>query len=277
MARRDVPKVLQNSLYDNFVQSYGFGIPISNVTEDVMLKGWEIYSELPKGLGVQASIYTREPYYKFERKANDPEVLYRYCARDSSVTIEICEQQDSILTGSGLQHYHINVQMLNPLLYMELRGIKYDQNKVNTKLKETNEEITQVGEALNQIAGTELRGAKGSLSSKRLATALYTKLGYPPQYKKEFGRRSDKLTTDIEALLTLRKRQPTIGFSTESSSIDTLKELLRHSILSATLTDVSGAVTMWWEQKRDALLVTHPRPEPEPTSKQSPKNSARTI
>jgi hypothetical protein len=115
------------------VQSYGFGIPISNVTEDVMLKGWEIYSELPKGLGVQASIYTREPYYKFERKANDPEVLYRYCARDSSVTIEICEQQDSILTGSGLQHYHINVQMLNPLLYMELRGIKYDQNKVNTQ------------------------------------------------------------------------------------------------------------------------------------------------
>jgi uracil-DNA glycosylase family 4 len=212
MSRRDVPKVLQNSLYDNFVLSYGFGIPITPVVEDVMLKGWEIYSELPKALGVQASIYTREPYYKFERKADDPEVLYRYCARDSSVTIEICEQQDSILTGSGLQHYRTNVQMLNPLLYMELRGIKYDQNKVNTKLKETNEEVAQVGEALNQIAGTELRGAKGSLSSKRLATALYDKLGYPRQYKKEFGRKTNKLTTDIEALLTLRKRQPNDKF-----------------------------------------------------------------
>lgn len=212
MARRDVPKVLQNSLYDNFVLSYGFGIPIRNVVEDTMLKGWEIYSELPKGLGVQASIWTREPYYKFERKSDDSDILYRYCAKDSAVTLEICQNQDSVLEGAGLTHYHANVSMLNPLLYMELRGIKYDQENVRKKLAETNEEIKRVGDDLCQIAGTELRGAKGSLSAKRLASALYDKLGYPKQYKKEMGRRTDKLTTDIEALLTLRKRQPNDRF-----------------------------------------------------------------
>jgi uracil-DNA glycosylase family 4 len=212
MARRDVPKVLQHSLYDNFVLSYGFGIPITPVVEDVMLKGWEIYSELQKALGVQASIWTREPYYKYQRKSDEPETLYSYCGRDSSVTIEICETQDNVLQGAGLVHYRKNVEMLNPLLYMELRGIKYDQNKVKQSLESTTKEVAQVGEALNQIAGTELRGSKGSLSAKRLGTALYDKLGYPPQYKKEFGRKTDKLTTDIEALLTLRKRQPNDKF-----------------------------------------------------------------
>ena len=143
MARRDVPKVLQNSLYDNFVLSYGFGILIRNVVEDTMLKGWEIYSELPKGLGVQASIWTREPYYKFERKSDDSDILYRYCAKDSTVTLEICQNQDRFWKF-GLTHYHKN-EMLNRL-YMELRGIKYDQENVKKNLlkqmKKSNELAT---------------------------------------------------------------------------------------------------------------------------------------
>lgn len=212
MARTDVPKVLQNSLYDNFVLSYGYGIPIRNVAEDTMLKGWEIYCELPKALGTQATIWTREPYYKFERKTDNPDVLYTYCARDSAVTIEVCQNQDNVLNGRGLRHYRTNVSMLNPLLYMELRGIKYDQENVSRKLKETQTEIAGIGESLCQLAGTELRGAKGSLSPKRLTKVLYDDKGYPKQFKKERGRKTDKLTTDVEALLTLRRRHPTDKF-----------------------------------------------------------------
>ena len=222
MARRDVPKVLQNSLYDNFVLSYGFGIPIFNVTEDVMLKGWEVYSELPKGLATQASIWTRQPVWKYmiayskkerERRAKagvsqreESENKYKACAIDSAVTIEICNAQDNVLEGAGLLHYRKNVEMLNPLLYMELRGIKYDQDNVKAELNTTRAEIATVGESLCQISGTELRGAKGSLSSQRLARVLYEVKGYPKQFKKEHGRKTAKLTTDIEALLTLRKK-----------------------------------------------------------------------
>src|SRR4030095_9120720 len=117
MERRDVPKVLQNSLYDCFVLAYGFGIHVRNVVEDTMLKGWEIYCELPKALGVQASIWTREPYYKFQRKSDNPETLYTYCARDSAVTLEVCNNQDNVLGGEALAHYRKNINMLNPLLY----------------------------------------------------------------------------------------------------------------------------------------------------------------
>ena len=207
MERHDVPKVLQNSLYDNFVLSYGFGIQIRNVVEDTMLKGWEIYCELPKALGVQASIWTREPYYKFERKSDNPETLYKYCARDSAVTIEIASNQDNVLQGQALEHYRTNVKMLNPLLYMELRGIKYDTEKVKNKLETRKKEISEIGEALCQIAGTELRGPKGSLVPQRLVKVMYDNGKYPKQFRKERGKKTDKLTTDVEALLTLLKKQ----------------------------------------------------------------------
>jgi uracil-DNA glycosylase family 4 len=208
MFRKDVPKVLQNSLYDNFVLSFAFGIPIRNVVEDTMLKGWEVYCELPKGLATQTSIWTREPFYKADRKSDNAETFFEYCAKDSAVTLEICNAQDNVLTGQSLQHYRKNVEMLNPLLYMELRGIKYDQENVTKELEATRKEFDEVGNRLCETGGTELRGPKGSLSAKRLAQCLYVDKKYPPQYKKEFGRKTDELTTDVEALLHLRKKLP---------------------------------------------------------------------
>lgn len=226
MGRTNVPKVLQNSLYDNFVLSYAFGIPIRGVVEDTMLKGWEVYCELPKGLGTQASIWTRQPYYKSDRKSDDGETFFRYCAMDSAVTLEICESQDNALTLPANGHYRKNVEMLNPLLFMELRGIKYDQENVSRLLKENQKEISVVAEDLNTFAGRELRGAKGSLSSKRLADCLYSEKGYPPQYKKEQGRKTEKLTTDVEAILNLRRKLPGDEF---------LNGILRHRHLEGIL------------------------------------------
>lgn len=224
MWRMDVPKVLQNSLYDKFVLAYGYGIIVRNIRDDVMLKGWEVYSELRKGLSTQASIWTREPHWKDEEMYESTgEALAQGCARDTSVTLEISIAQDSYFSGHsqenpstlrrlGQAHYIKNLEMLNPLLYMELRGIRYDQENVRKELEKTKIDIALVAEALNIRAGAELRGAKGSLSAKRLADVLYSKLGYPPQFKKEEGRKTEKLTTDVEALLSLRRKMPNDSF-----------------------------------------------------------------
>lgn len=248
MGRADVPKVLQNSLYDNFVLSYGFGILIRNVVEDTMLKQWEVYCELPKGLGTICSIWTREPYYKAERKSDDSEVYFQYCAKDSAITLEACNAMDSALTFAGEQHYRKNVEMLNPLLFMELKGINYDQESVSKKLEETQIDILSVGQRLCEISGGELRGAKGSLSSAKLASCLYqltpsfTGTGkkktqvvwrnspYPPQFKKEAGRKTEKLTTDVEAILNLRKK---------FSGDDFLNGILRHRHLEGIIETLS--------------------------------------
>lgn len=208
MYRKDVPKVLQNSLYDNFVLGYGYGIPIRGVVEDTMLKGWEIFCELPKGLGTQASIWTREPFYKMERKTTDLEVYYQYCAKDSAVTLEICNAQDSALPPDSLSHYRFNMDLLQPFLFMETKGIRYNGKRAAELLVQKREEIAACAKRLEDHAGRSLRGDKGSLSSKKMAHTLYEVLKYPPQYKKEKGRRTTKLTTDIEALLALKKTAP---------------------------------------------------------------------
>jgi len=62
-----IPKIFQNGLYDRFVLQFSYGITVRGCVEDTMLKSWELYPELPKGLGFLASIFTNEPYWKEER------------------------------------------------------------------------------------------------------------------------------------------------------------------------------------------------------------------
>lgn len=184
LSRRDVPKVLQNSLYDRFVLAYGYRMEIRNVTEDTMLKQYEIYSELPKGLGTIASIWTREPHYKFERKTDDPKVFHEYCIKDSCVTLEASLAMDGALTSEAERHYKFNMSMLDPLMYMELRGIQYDSTTANNELAVVKAALAECRSRLALRAGYDLCGAKGSISSVKLKKCLYQEKGYPMQLKK---------------------------------------------------------------------------------------------
>ena len=204
--RIDVPKVLQNSLYDRFVLAYGFRMLIRSVVEDTMLKTWEIYPELPKGLGTQASIWTREPYYKHDRKTDDANVLYRYCAKDAAVTLEACRAQDGAISPNALRHYKFNMDLLSPLLYMELRGIRYDKTAASAELATVKAALSEAATRLEVRAGYSLTGAKGGLSATKLKRCLYSEKGYPEQ---KTGRGpAARVTTDVEALLKLAKKFP---------------------------------------------------------------------
>lgn len=205
-----IPKVLQNSLYDRFVLAYGYRMLIRNVVEDTMVKQWEIYPELPKGLGTIASIWTREPAYKFERKTDDQETFWKYCIKDSCVTLEACLAQDSALTSLARRHYSFNVDLLSPLLYMELRGIKYDRETAAVELGQVKAALAECATRLTLRAGYSLNGAKGSISSTKLKKCLYQEKGYPEQKK---GRgETAKVSTDVEALLKLSKKFPNDPF-----------------------------------------------------------------
>lgn len=192
------PKVLQNSLYDRFVLAYSFNILIRNVKYDTMLMHWELYSEMKKSLGVQASIYTREPYYKSDRKSNDLRTFFEYCCKDSAVTLEIQRKLVGTLRNADLAHCQFNHALLNPLLYMELRGIRYDEKGANDKRIALTDEIRIVQAKVDSIAGTPLN-VKSTVQKKRF---LYTTLGLPEQHKRGTG----AVTTNDEALLKLWKQ-----------------------------------------------------------------------
>lgn len=134
-----VPFIWQNGLYDRFVLHYGHRMPVRNNPADIMLKHWELNSELSKGetsgdrtkkglnIGLQASIYLNRPYWKGDRSSSDDDTFLRYNARDAMVTKEIDTYLDGCLTAScSRRHYQMNVELLNPLLYIELKGMRYD-------------------------------------------------------------------------------------------------------------------------------------------------------
>lgn len=223
MYRVDVPKTLQNGLYDAFVMGFGYRILIRNQWEDTMLKGWELYPELPKTLGVQASIWTRQPNWKDElmsysaakkKKLQAAGIdtrrnTLRGCCIDSAVTSEIARAQQVAIAKKpeAQKHYRFNMGLLRPLLYMEFHGIKYDIEGAKDQLAQT---IVEISESKSRLAarsgGHDLYGKTGSFSTQKLANFLYKVLGLPPQYKKLHGRNTDKLTTDTESLLNLIKK-----------------------------------------------------------------------
>lgn len=153
-----VPKVLQNGLYDRFVLAYTYGILIRGISDDTMLKGWEAYCELPKALALQVSLYTLEPYYKDERTTDDWEEFWLYSGKDSCVTLEISNTQDTLpeLRGRSKEHYLFNVAMQDPLLYMELRGLNYDSTVAGQERARVNTEINTLQHNVNKVAGTSL-------------------------------------------------------------------------------------------------------------------------
>ena len=125
LADPTIPKILQNALYDTFVLQFGHNIPVRGVVDDIMLAHWELMCEMPKSLAFQASIYTREPYWKAERESEDRHTRLLYAAKDSAVTYEIRNVLRSRLTGTALTHYLFNLSLLEPILYMEMRGMRY--------------------------------------------------------------------------------------------------------------------------------------------------------
>lgn len=160
-----IPKVLQNSLYDRFVLAYLYKLLISNVSYDTMLGHWELYCELPNNLGFQASIYTNEPYWKEERLDEDITVRELYCCKDSAVTEEIRQVQTPLLLSDTRiwNHFQFNVRLLNPILFMELRGLKYDSAAAAKARAEKQKEFFAKQHDLNLLSGRHFVGTRASL------------------------------------------------------------------------------------------------------------------
>ena len=161
-----VRKIWQNGLYDRFVLHYGHGIRSVNNDDDIMLRHWELNSELSKGennedkrkaglnLAIQTSIYTKQPYYKGDYSSQDDKTFWEYNGMDACVTKEINDVIAKCLTAPCSQkHYRLNVSLLNPLLYMEIRGIRYDVAKALSRRQALQSQLYAAQARLNGLTG----------------------------------------------------------------------------------------------------------------------------
>lgn len=224
-----VKKVWQNGLYDRFCLQYGHNIPVLGNEDDIMLKHSELYCELEKSLAVQASLYTHEPFYKAERKSQDIRTYWTYNGKDSCVTKEIDEVTEPLLDDRSRSHYRFNHDLLNPILYMELRGMRYDTDRAVKRRREVLDRMYEKQFELDSIAGT---GHKCSNSTEAMLairdTMCYKRDGvtvkaeFRDDYQRavELGQRVGTVEAKNGELSTLLKRHLNVD------SIPQLKQFL---------------------------------------------------
>lgn len=202
MARDDLPKILQNCVYDYFVLAFKFQIHLANIIVDTMVSGWEIYPELPKGLGTQTAIWTREPYYKFQRKIDHAVTHWKYCCTDACVTYEIAERHLEVLGNASLDHFKFNMALLPAINYMQLRGMAFNLSRAKELTLLTQAKQDEIQLRINLAAGKSVNVN----SPKQLSNILYNEKHFPKQHPKKGGKVDrTKTTTNIDALLEINR------------------------------------------------------------------------
>ena len=200
-----IPKLFQNGSYDVFVLYWVFGFLVRNHCCDTMLSGWEHYPEFPKALGFQASLWTKEPYWKFERKTDDQDTFLRYCGKDAAITLAIHLAQIEAFTPAQRKYYEFNCAILPILTYAQMRGIRWDKQAA----KEMSAEYgVKLAESLTRLRVTAQNNDFNANSAIQVCNFLYNKCGFPTQYKVEGGRKTNKRTADKLSLLKLLKKYP---------------------------------------------------------------------
>lgn len=184
----------QNFNYDrDKIRRLGF--IIRHLKSDIMMKAQALDPEMPKSLGFNTSIRTREPYYKdegmYEGSYSD---LFIGNARDACVTKEIDEVTEKELEFIKQDKYYYNFLMKLPEFYLgiEEQGFRLDTEQSKALLKKYIKWSEDIKYQLFKLTGQQLNYN----SPKQVSELLYGVWGY----KDRGGAGEEELT----ALLNLQ-------------------------------------------------------------------------
>lgn len=191
-------KIAQNANFDMFFLRTTVGIKVNNLWMDTMNAHHCVYPELPKALALLCSIYTDQPYYKDMIRGD----IYHYNCLDAMVTYECAMKIEGQLKEFGThKFYHEHVHpLIQPLLDMQIRGVRVDMKKKTVAAEGTREDIKISQKKLDDAVGHDLNVN----SPKQMKAFLYDELGLPPVISRKTG----KITTDETALKKLTKAYP---------------------------------------------------------------------
>lgn len=224
-----INKVGQNLMFDLSFLLMQNSIVSQGRFDDTMIAQAILYPDFPKGLDFQTSIYTEEPYYKDEGKIwKNPDIdkltFWRYNAKDAAVTMEIMENHDIELDKQGNRNaYEKMIKLLNPMIFMQVQGIKANLTKLKQTKIEVDAQVDQLQLELNTLCGKELNVA----SSKQCQVYFYVELGIKPYMSKGV------VTTDDKAMQRIA-RAKAAGWR-EAQLVKQIRELRK---LSSTYLDI---------------------------------------
>lgn len=194
----EVRKVAHNGNYDCAWLEKTLGIKVRGLWVDTMAAFHVLYPELPKSLAFLCSIYTNQPYYKYQRKAGDMDVHFRYNALDCSVTADCLGQILDELKEAGLEGFYERRvhSLIQPLHEMEMIGVKFNAELRNVMRRQYRLDIASLSTMLETEVGHPLNTA----SHPQMIKWLYEELKLPHKRKRNKESGKITLTADEDAL-----------------------------------------------------------------------------
>lgn len=199
----DIRKCAQNGMYDVEFLFRTMGIKTVNFNFDTMLAFHVLQLELEKGLDFMVSVYTDHPYYKHQIKSSSMDDYFVYNATDACLTMEIALKLEKELHDEGLFEFYCSYvhSLVDPLLDMQYRGIKFDYLRRNSIKKRYQESVAILQRNLDKDVGYPLNVN----SPKQMKEWLYGKkgLGLKEKTKKRKGTGEITVAADEEAIKDL--------------------------------------------------------------------------
>lgn len=183
---------------------------------DTMLAQHVLFPGSPKDLWYLASMHCE--YYRiwespekfWERPITSYPTIWEYNCLDCVNTYEVMVSQRRALAGTNLlpQFEFQMGRLFHPVMKMQLRGVRVNEEKKRPILKELETVVSTLTKEAEFLAGMPLTGEKGGFSSYKLPELFYNRLGLPKQYNRKGGVTS--VTCDDEALKKLGDREPLV-------------------------------------------------------------------
>ena len=197
-------KIGQNLIFDTWFLLAKNGIHTRGEIGDTMVAHHIIYPDFPKGLDFLCSTYTEEPYYKDDGKiwkkiSIDPLEFALYNAKDSVVCFEMWPELEKELREKGFWGtYHQTVMLYEPLLYMMLKGIRVDSDRLADTKREVESNLVEKEAQLLAVAEWDFN----PLSPKQCQQYCYGTKGIKPYLSHKTG----AITTDDKAMVRIVRR-----------------------------------------------------------------------
>jgi len=160
---KNIAKIYQNGIdFDTVYLLAVHNIFPGGFLHDTMVKHALNYPDFPKSLAFLTSIYTDEPYYKDDGKegkvgSGQQREFFIYNAKDSAVDFEINNKVDEELRKYGNEEtYKFLTRLAEPLLYMQLRGVKVDRAGIKKLAIEAEASIIEKQHQLDFLVGDRL-------------------------------------------------------------------------------------------------------------------------
>lgn len=229
-----IPKILQFGTHDSEVIHLNLNVEINNYFWDTMTAQVVMWPGLPASLAYLTSVYTREPYYKEERKSEEGkeikswsakfnrDKLWRYNCKDCCVTYEIQEAQEKELNEGPKgwkKTFAFQMSNIPRATRISRAGMFVDQERKEALRIQFLQEWFEDQVALESLIGNDptklhlvriknkdvIKNCKANVNSKKqIATLVYDILGLKVHYARKENEEGNKSrTVDKDALIAM--------------------------------------------------------------------------